>query len=126
MKYPHLHVVDAFVAEALSCLQAAIFAKELGFTRLIIEGDSHTVIRKLCNSAADISVIPPIVHDIKEAARDFESVTYCFVHREANNAAHTLTRKGRSLSSTSYWIEEAPPGATSAAELDKEGLNLLL
>ncbi|KAK8554031.1 hypothetical protein V6N13_072952 [Hibiscus sabdariffa] len=124
--YSHLHVADAFVAEALSCLQAVIFAKELGFTRLIIEGYSHIVIRKLCNSSADVSVISPIVHDIKEAAREFESVTYCFVRREANNAAHTLAHEGRSLSSPRYWIEEAPPSATAAAELDREGLNLLL
>ncbi|KAK8655433.1 hypothetical protein V6N13_108008 [Hibiscus sabdariffa] len=94
--YPHLHVADAFVAEALSCLQAMF------------------------------CMISSIVHDIIEAAREFESVTYCFVRCEANNAAHILAREGRSLFSPRYWIEEALLGATTAAELDNEGLNLLL
>ncbi|KAK8675474.1 hypothetical protein V6N13_033540 [Hibiscus sabdariffa] len=123
--YPHMYVADAFVAEALSCLQAVIFAKELGFRRVVIEGDSQTVIKKkVCSSNADGSLISPIVQDIKEASKDFESVAYSFVRREANNAAHTLAREGRSLCSPTYWIEEAPPGATSAARLDKEGLGL--
>ncbi|KAK8478119.1 hypothetical protein V6N12_049547 [Hibiscus sabdariffa] len=52
-------------------------------------------------------MISSIVHDIIEAAREFESVTYCFVRCEANNAAHILAREGRSLFSPRYWIEEA-------------------
>ncbi|KAK8686375.1 hypothetical protein V6N13_125400 [Hibiscus sabdariffa] len=40
---PHCHVADAFVAEAFTCLQAVTFAKELGFRRVVIEGDSLTV-----------------------------------------------------------------------------------
>ncbi|KAK8547536.1 hypothetical protein V6N12_031673 [Hibiscus sabdariffa] len=88
-------------------------------------GRGTFVLASISSSNTDGSVISPIVEDIKEAAKDLESVTYCFVRREANNAAHTLAREGRSLCGPTYWIEEAPPSATSAARLDKEGLDLL-
>ncbi|KAK8564987.1 hypothetical protein V6N12_058563 [Hibiscus sabdariffa] len=33
----HYHVADAFVAEALAYFQAIVFAKDLGFRRIIVE-----------------------------------------------------------------------------------------
>lgn len=35
--YPHLHVVDAFVVEALACERALWFAGELGFQYIEVE-----------------------------------------------------------------------------------------
>ncbi|KAK8618446.1 hypothetical protein V6N13_132438 [Hibiscus sabdariffa] len=71
----HLSVRDAFMAEALSCLQAVTFAWELGFTRVVVEGDSH----------------------IKSFSRAFTSVTFCFVHRAANMAAHNMSHEGKAF-----------------------------
>lgn len=40
-------VVDVFVAEARACERAILFAVEMGFRCLLVEGDSPSIIKKL-------------------------------------------------------------------------------
>ncbi|KAK9007173.1 hypothetical protein V6N11_051005 [Hibiscus sabdariffa] len=120
---PDWNVADAFMAEALACLQAVIFANELGFRRVVFEGDSLAVIRRVSASFSDYSVISPIVNDIREALKGLESVSFSFFHREGNKSSHSLARDGRGFSLPRFWIEEAALGATSVATLDWEKLN---
>ncbi|KAL4289789.1 hypothetical protein GQ457_14G005030 [Hibiscus cannabinus] len=82
---PHNNVPDAFVAEALACQQMVQSAKDVGFSNVIIEGDSRTVIKKI----NDGSIIAPIIADIKELAKYFGAISFCFV----NKVAHALTRE---------------------------------
>ncbi|KAK8614345.1 hypothetical protein V6N13_122705 [Hibiscus sabdariffa] len=84
------HVGDVCIAEDLACKQAVLFARDLGFSSVIIEGDSLTVIKKLNASSFDRSIISPIVYDIKDVVRSFDSISFRFVRRDANNAAHVL------------------------------------
>ncbi|KAE8731154.1 hypothetical protein F3Y22_tig00002840pilonHSYRG00493 [Hibiscus syriacus] len=88
---PYWGVADAFAAEALSSFQAVMFASDLSFRRVIVKGDSLTVIKKLC--------VPNL---------------------NANNAAHVLAREGREQGQLRCWIEAAPPEATLAAKVDQE------
>ncbi|KAK9046609.1 hypothetical protein V6N11_052494 [Hibiscus sabdariffa] len=81
--FPHRNVVDAFVAEAYACKQAVCFAKDLGFTRVIIEGDLLTIIKKLNSGKVDRSVVYPIIQDIQALSQEFANISFCFVRREA-------------------------------------------
>lgn len=45
--YPFCEVADVFVAEARACEKAVLFTLEMGFSRVVIEGDSLTIIKKL-------------------------------------------------------------------------------
>ncbi|KAL4377922.1 hypothetical protein GQ457_02G012820 [Hibiscus cannabinus] len=92
---PHWNVVYAFMVEALACLQAVIFPNELSFRRMVFEGDSLTVIMRVSASISDNFVISPVIHDIREVAKELESVVFNFIHREGNNDAHTLAREGK-------------------------------
>ncbi|KAL4385770.1 hypothetical protein GQ457_15G007970 [Hibiscus cannabinus] len=121
----HKNVADAFMAEALACRQAVWFAKELGFSRVIIEGLSLTVIKKLNSDAVDRSLIYPIVHDIKALSRNFGSISFCFVRRGANKAAHALAHECCSFDGPCYWIEEAPVATMVECELDRSRLELV-
>ncbi|KAL4369153.1 hypothetical protein GQ457_05G006010 [Hibiscus cannabinus] len=118
----HRNVVDAFVAEAYACKQAVCFAKDLGFTRVIIEGDSLIIIKKLNSGKVDRSVVSPIIRDIQTLSQEFDSISFCFVRREANTAAHVLVQECRSFSTPCYWVEEAHEATTAAAEFDKRKL----
>ncbi|KAK8558624.1 hypothetical protein V6N12_041925 [Hibiscus sabdariffa] len=109
-------------AEVLACLVAVNFARDLGFTRVVIEGDSLTVIKKCQSENIDASLISPLIVDIKEVSKVFVSVSYGFVHREANGAAHVLAQEGKMYSSPMYWMEETPPNTTLAADKDRERL----
>ncbi|KAK8717719.1 hypothetical protein V6N13_044977 [Hibiscus sabdariffa] len=93
---------DAFQAKALACLVAVNFARDLGFTRVVIEGDSLTVIKKCQLKNIDASLISPLIADIKEVSKFFVSVSYGFVHRETNDAVHLLAQEGKMYSSPMY------------------------
>ncbi|KAL4332909.1 hypothetical protein GQ457_07G009900 [Hibiscus cannabinus] len=120
---PQSHVADAFMDEALACLQAVNCACDLGFSRVIVEGDSLTVIKKVCSKTATVSLFSPVIYDIREVAKGSKDVTFCFTHREANSTAHALACEGKMFSCPMYWIEEAPPNATLAAEINRVKLD---
>ncbi|KAK9029055.1 hypothetical protein V6N11_026180 [Hibiscus sabdariffa] len=92
---PFNNVVDVLVVESFACFQAVRYAKDLGFRRVIFEGDSLNVVKKINEGMLDRSVIAPIIYDICVAAMDFESVSFTFVRRDANRAVHTLARDYR-------------------------------
>ncbi|KAK9024743.1 hypothetical protein V6N11_004899 [Hibiscus sabdariffa] len=120
--FPHSNVSDAFVAEALACLQAVHFAKDMGFLNVTIEGDSLSVCKKLNSGSHDRSLIAPIISDIKELAVGFRDISFACVRREANKTAHSLAREYRSTSTPYCWIEEVPPGTATVADLEKRDL----
>ncbi|KAK8600250.1 hypothetical protein V6N13_059933 [Hibiscus sabdariffa] len=94
---PHKYVKDAFMAEALSCLQAVTFVWEFDFTRVVLEGDSRTVIQKCQSDSIDASLISPVIDDIKWICRSFMYVAFYFVWREANMVAHAVAQEGKSF-----------------------------
>ncbi|MBA0692896.1 hypothetical protein Goari_010419 [Gossypium aridum] len=118
--YPLVDVADAFVAEARACERALHFALDMGFRKVVLEGDSLTVIKKLNSIVADRSVLSPISQHIRVLAGVFEEVTYNFVPREANKAAHELAMVGRNLKLPYFWVEEAPSSVVEVAELDHQ------
>ncbi|KAK5836542.1 hypothetical protein PVK06_012334 [Gossypium arboreum] len=74
-----------------------IFAQDLMFRSIHVEGDSPTVTKKLNNAKSDKSVLGPIIQDVKGKMWGFNSVTFGFVGRSANAAVHVLARSGRRL-----------------------------
>ncbi|MFQ6661854.1 hypothetical protein Gotur_029875 [Gossypium turneri] len=86
--YPMVDIADAFVAEARACERALYFALDMGFRKVVLEGDSLTVIKKLVSNSTDRSVLCHISQHIQGLAGAFEKITYNFIPREANRAAH--------------------------------------
>ncbi|KAH1074832.1 hypothetical protein J1N35_027160 [Gossypium stocksii] len=74
--YSFLDVADTFVAEARACERALIFAQDMGFRRLVLEGDSLTVIKKLNSNIMNRSILSPILQNIQFLERSFEKVVY--------------------------------------------------
>ncbi|KAK8563994.1 hypothetical protein V6N13_005787 [Hibiscus sabdariffa] len=110
-------------AEALACLQALVFAQELGFHRIIVEGDSFIVVSKLSNSMIDFSSISPILFSIKDRVRDFDLISFVHVNRARNQAAHSLASFGKNFSSPQVWIEEVPPSVDLFAQRDRRWID---
>ncbi|KAL4302611.1 hypothetical protein GQ457_10G021430 [Hibiscus cannabinus] len=106
--FPHSYVPNSCAAEAQACLDAVSLAHELSFHNIIIEGDSLTVIKKLNSASIDRSLISMSISDVKHLSEGFESVTFKFVNRDCNAAAHQAALLGRNCSSFLIWIEEAP------------------
>ncbi|MBA0848268.1 hypothetical protein Goshw_030386, partial [Gossypium schwendimanii] len=117
--YPLLDVADAFMAEARACERALYFALDMGFRKVVLEGDSLTVIKKLNLNIVDRSVLSPISQHILFLAGSFKEVTYPFVPREANKAAHELAMDGRNRQFPCFWVEEAPLSVIDVVESDR-------
>lgn len=93
--YPHTEVADAFVAEARAYERALSFTSKMGFRRILVEGDSRTIINKLQAKKEDRFILRAIISNIKILESFMEEVSYHFLHREANMAAHIRTKEGR-------------------------------
>ncbi|MFQ6653611.1 hypothetical protein Gotur_024923, partial [Gossypium turneri] len=81
----HSNVLDAGLAEALACYQGLIFAKEMGFTKLEVEGDARVVIEKINQEEIGRADLDSIIADIK-----------------------ALEREGYSRSENTFWMEDIP------------------
>ncbi|MFQ6657301.1 hypothetical protein Gotur_027038, partial [Gossypium turneri] len=98
-------VDDAFVAEARACERALRLASMKRFRRLIVEGDSLSVIKKLNTQEEDRSVIRPIIHNIHRLQKGFDKVTYIFVPCSVNAAAYALAMEGRRRRVSGNWVD---------------------
>ena len=58
--------------EALVALKAVTFARELGFRRAILEGDSLGLIKALKSTECSLSPTGLLVDDVKRVANSFE------------------------------------------------------
>ncbi|MBA0692894.1 hypothetical protein Goari_010418, partial [Gossypium aridum] len=101
--HPMVDVADAFVAEARACERALYFVLDMGFKKVVLEGDSLTVIKKLNSNITDRSVLNPISQHIRVLAGFLEEVTYIFVLRKANKTAHELALVGWNQKSPCFW-----------------------
>ncbi|KAA3482175.1 reverse transcriptase [Gossypium australe] len=102
------HIADPFMAEARACERAVIFALFMGFRRLVVEGDSLTVIKNIEKKAEDRSVLRPIIYNIRQMGSCFEEIFYRHVRWSANGVAHTMALEGRRTNFSGKWIGDLP------------------
>ncbi|GMI81726.1 hypothetical protein HRI_001841900 [Hibiscus trionum] len=116
-------VLSAFEAEALSALQGIKFAKDLGFSNLIVEGDSRSIIKKLASPSVDLSVISHLICDAQNAARSFNTCRFTFIGRNGNIAAHAMADYGRREDThEGFWVEDAPATVLQVSDEDRRSL----
>nr|XP_028960774.1 uncharacterized protein LOC114825894 [Malus domestica] len=91
-------------AEMLAIRTALEFCVRCGFNSMAIESDAKSIIQMLRNETTPDFSLECIFGDIVTLARGLESVTYEFVSRESNRAAHSVakyvSKKERILSGT--------------------------
>ncbi|KAE8712359.1 hypothetical protein F3Y22_tig00110257pilonHSYRG00013 [Hibiscus syriacus] len=95
--YANFNMKNCFgrsMAEAIVALHAVIFAGEMGFRSIIIEGDSRTMIEKLENRSPDLFEI-------------------------RNMVAHCIATVSGTNSEDSFWVDEAPGCAELKALEDR-------
>ncbi|KAK9042916.1 hypothetical protein V6N11_071269 [Hibiscus sabdariffa] len=117
--YPNRFVANPELAEAVACEQTLIFLKDLGFRRAVVEGDSLSVISKLCHPLVSRSILSVQLDNILRRLRDFDHISFSHVNRESNKAAHILARLGRSFSESRFWLEEVPSEVEAAILQDR-------
>ena len=94
--------------EALACRRAMLFAKEIGLSDMIFEGDFAEVIQAIIQENLDHPDFGHIIDDIKILASDLNSFQFCHVKRNCNVVANALTKRAKNSSSLDVWLEEVP------------------
>ncbi|XVF19391.1 hypothetical protein REPUB_Repub11eG0106600 [Reevesia pubescens] len=69
---------SAFMAEALTARQGLLLAQDPGFRRIILEGDSLTVVKGLQSKKIDLSPLGPVLEEGRTYLLHFQKCS--FVH----------------------------------------------
>jgi ribonuclease HI len=89
------HLLNAFHAELIACLQGIQTTVDLGIGRLIVETDAKMVVRAITSEAFDDTAVGVLIAEIKALVADcFINFECVFKVRECNRAAHELAKLG--------------------------------
>nr|XP_023898148.1 uncharacterized protein LOC112010025 [Quercus suber] len=84
------------------------FAKLLGVSDFIVEGDSLIVSRALSHSFSAPTSIDAVILSIRSAALEFHNVDFSHVKRNANSPAHLLAKYAKGIVNQCIWMENCP------------------
>ncbi|XP_066341757.1 uncharacterized protein [Miscanthus floridulus] len=89
------HLLGAFQAKLISCLQGVQEATRLGIGNLVLETDALQVRQALCSDEFDASVVGGLIAELKFLVNvNFISFQCAYVPRECNRVAHELAASG--------------------------------
>ena len=95
-------------AEAMAVEAGVQFAKDIGITKVMVEGDSLIMQRALNDLATPSSSVDAVIEGIKVSSADFHHIVFSHVRRQGNNPAHFLAKYAYGIDDSSIWIEESP------------------
>lgn len=116
-------ISDPEIAEILACRSGVQLAKERNVPKLhiCIELDAKGLVTVLNQAGKNLSANGPLIEDLKERIREFQEAKVSWIHRSANNAAHSLAKEGLCVESRVIW-DNAPPDCilqTIASEISE-------
>ena len=85
------------VLETVAARRATVFAVELGFQRVIFEGDAAGVIKALSTRDLALALAGRLVKDFMSITGSLRTFSFSHTRRQGNNVAYTLA-KGASFS----------------------------
>ena len=111
-------VEDSEEAETLACRRTVEFAIDVGFSKLVIEGDNVAVMSSLSHGGPNLSRLGHVVQDIQWLTTGLRWAQFSHVKRSANSVAHVPARHAKNVVEDMIWLEETPPPAVEALYLD--------
>jgi ribonuclease HI len=114
----HYHTPDALTAEALAARDGLVLAHSGGFHKVILETDNLELVNLLQSVAGERSQIAGLWHEISEISKVFSSISFSFVRREGNGAAHQCAKLLPLSIPECVWSEGFPALLVGTAEND--------
>ncbi|KAF5458623.1 hypothetical protein F2P56_022640 [Juglans regia] len=99
---------DAKLAEAMVALRAILLCKQIGISRVMLEGDALNVVKDINSEAKDWSSVGLIIQDIKAELQNLEYGSVDYISRNSNCMAHCLAKDALKLSQESITMEGIP------------------
>ncbi|KAL0007347.1 hypothetical protein SO802_008849 [Lithocarpus litseifolius] len=81
--------------EALAAIRAIELYSELGFDKVVFEGDCQTVVNALTDTSQPLATYGLLIQDAQVLAIQFSGVRFQYADRESNKVAHNLARYAR-------------------------------
>ena len=108
--------------EVMAGRRALLFAKELGFERVLVEGDSEGVIKAIKEKSLLSSGWGHLLKDIHALSLSFSCISFLHVKRLGNRVAHSLARRSF-CNPLLVWMEELPPDSVDVYNQDLGFIN---
>ncbi|XP_042942883.1 uncharacterized protein LOC122277065 [Carya illinoinensis] len=99
---------DSLLAESFGALVATQFARDLGLTEVILEGDSLQVTRSLQGEVEDWSSSSMFLCEARTYLNLFAKWIVSHVRRNGNTVAHLLAKSALTISDVIITMEELP------------------
>ncbi|KAK5795103.1 hypothetical protein PVK06_036360 [Gossypium arboreum] len=117
----HHGVSFAFVAEAIVCRKAVQVGVEQEWPKVIIEGDSLTIIKKYATKSQDRSHIGAYILDIQQNLNRSRSFIFKHTLRSANALAHIIATKTLKKEEETYLKMRVPVHSEIQRMMDRRG-----
>ncbi|KAF5441798.1 hypothetical protein F2P56_036997 [Juglans regia] len=102
------NISNPSVAEAVGLRRAALLCAELGFSNVILEGDSKVVVNATISGEEIEAEYGNIIEDVRRVINGRLNWGIRFIYREANCIAHKLAKLAINSSNERVWIEDSP------------------
>ncbi|XP_020151424.1 uncharacterized protein [Aegilops tauschii subsp. strangulata] len=94
--------------ELQACKRAVELAEKFNIPSLHIEMDCKEVVRKLQSEEADLSVLGPMIKEVKNMLATRERWKVTWARRMVNGAAHGLAKEGVPNNLSKVWVHVPP------------------
>ena len=109
--------------EALAAHKALEFAREVGISEAILEGDSLLVMKALNIKNIGLAPFGLLLQDSVSLSTGFSKLSYSHTKREGNLVAHNLAKLAINISNCVIWMEDVPSDVLSSYQADLVGIS---
>ena len=103
--------------EVIAARRALVFAKELRFERVMVEGDSEIIVKAIREKSLLSLVLGHILEDIHVLSSSFSSISFHHIKHMGNCVAHHLAHRSF-CNPLLVWMEEVPPNIVDIYNYD--------
>ena len=98
---------DTELAEAIAIRRAVSFSSEQNLQQVVVGSDCLSVIKKIKSKVHDRSHVAVIIQDVRNLISENPSVTFTYVSRWCNEAAHVIAKQADVFKDV-IWFNEPP------------------
>ena len=108
--------------KALAAYKAVGFARELGLSQVVLEGDSSIVMSTLNSSYPGLAPFGLLVQGTLNVATGFSKLSYSHTKKEGNSVAHNLAQLAANIPNCVIWMEDGSSDVLSFHHADLDGI----
>jgi ribonuclease HI len=105
---PRNHITAPDIAEAVAALRAVTFCREVGFSKVVLEGDALQVVHALKSSTRNWSSYGHLIEEARSHLKGMHKWRVNHVRRHLNGAAHRLAKEALTITEEMIHVGEVP------------------